>query len=366
MRIRILASATAIALAIGLLSALPATAAYTVESITFPGGQSEFYSPFGGPATIEFGFLGTEPNATFNVRIRPAGGSAIHTKDVFVTPDEPGGIETETFSWPAITVSSPRTYVVAVYRFGNEVAKQSFFLRPRLARITDITPDPFLPWIDDGHRDTTNVKFTLQADADAEARVFKANAAGRCCGALVLDQDLGHLSEGANTWVWDGQGEGEHGTAGNRPKGKYFVRIWADTGVVAPGISRPFEVSIARTYRATATKSKPAKQYHHRSAATPLVIAGNCYVTVLVSNLRVLCQGARITVYWRWGLNDSQRIEHASFTYDPDGATCPSSIRRVAHTRHQSSFTMHEDLVGSLGLCYLVTARITYSFPKAS
>lgn len=366
MRIRIFVSLTALALAIGLLTALPATAAYTVESITFPDAGAEFYSPFGGPATIEFGFLGTESNATFNVRIRPAGGTAIHRKDVFVTPDEADGTETETFSWPPITVNSPRTYVVAVYRFGTQVASQSFFLHPRLVRITDITPSPFFPWIDDGYKDEANVKFTLEQDADAEARVFKANSAGRCCGVRIRDEDLGHLSAGANTWPWDGQGEGAYGTAGNRPKGSYFVKIRADDGTLAPALSKPFKVRIERTYRATATKTKPAQNYHHTSASVPIVIGGGCRVTKEPAYLKILCQGGHISVYWRWGLGSSERIESASFVFEPLNAVCPPSIRHVGHTQHESSFTVHEDLAGDKGNCQLITAKITYSFPKAS
>jgi len=45
---------------------------------------------------------------------------------------------------------------------------------------------------------------------------------------------------------------------------------------------------------------------------------------------------------------------------------CPRSIRRTGHTKHGSSFTMNEDLAGASGDCRLVTARITYSYPKAS
>ena len=90
MRTRILTLGAAMAVAIGLLTATPAAATYAVESrITFPGTNSEFYSPFSGPASIKFSFAGGESNATFNIRLRPAGGAAIHTKDVFVTAADP-------------------------------------------------------------------------------------------------------------------------------------------------------------------------------------------------------------------------------------------------------------------------------------
>jgi hypothetical protein len=167
------------ALTLGLLTATPSAASYAVERITFPGDRLEFYPPFSGPASIRFTFDGSENSATFNVRLRPAGGAAIHTEDVFVTPDEPGLFETEKFDWPPLSVNSARTYVVAVYRNGTQVASESFFLRPRLVRITGVTPNPFLPWIDDGYKDSTNVEFTLAADASAEGRVFKPNSAGK-------------------------------------------------------------------------------------------------------------------------------------------------------------------------------------------
>ncbi len=41
---------------LGLLTALPASAAYQDPVIEFPGGTSVFYSPFSGPATVTFAF----------------------------------------------------------------------------------------------------------------------------------------------------------------------------------------------------------------------------------------------------------------------------------------------------------------------
>jgi hypothetical protein len=363
MRIRILASATAIALAVGLLTATSASAAYTVQGITFPGGSAEFYSPFGGPATIEFGFLGSENNATFNVRIRPANGNTIYNKDVFVTPDEADGTETETFSWPPITVSSPKEYIVSVHRSGTTLDSQSFFLHPRLVRVTDIAPDPFFPWVDDGYRDTTTVRFTLAQAADAEVRIFRSNSAGNCCGSLIRDEDLGDRSAGPNTWAWDGKGEGEHGTTGFRPKGSYFVRVRADDGVIAPAVSKPFKVRIERTYRATATKSKPGTQFHHTSESA-LVRGGDCFVHNLGA-LQIDCHGAKITVFYRWGLNASQRIEKASFVIDNSENECGPSRRKQGHTKHESFLTV-TDAVSGITSCPVVTAKITYSFPKAS
>jgi hypothetical protein len=365
MRNRLVPAGAALALLFGLLTAAPATAAYTV-GITFPGDFSEFYSPFSGPATIHFTFDGTENDATFNFRIRPTGGSVVHRKDdVFVNADDPNGFLDEPFKWPALSVNSARTYEVAVYRSGVKLATESFLLRPRLATVTGATPNPFLPWIDDGYKDTTDVRFTLVENAvDAEARVFKVNGAGKCCGDRIRTDDLGALSAGVNHWIWDGQGDGAY--AGNRPKGNYFVKIWADDGLVAPAVSKPFKVAIARSYRAVKTRSKPARDYHHRSASTPIVIGGGCFVMVENGDLRILCQGGRVSVYWRWGLSGSQRIERASFVLDTQQGSCPSSIRLPGHTKYESRLTVNEDLVEAAGDCYFVTAKITYSYPKPS
>jgi hypothetical protein len=362
MRTRLLPAVAALALVLGLLTAGPAVAAYTVDEIAFPGGTGEYYSPFSGPASITFGFTGSENNATFNVRLRPAGEGAIFTKDVFVTPDEPGMVEIENVSWPALTVTTPTTFVVAVYRNGTQLKSNSFFLHPRLATITSISPSPFLPWIDDGYRDTTRVRFSLAADASAEARVFKANSAGKCCGANILAAPLGNLPAGANTWDWDGQGEGAY--AGNRPAGTYFVKIWADDGTLPPAISKPFKVTIARTYRATATKTKAGTSYHHTTESA-LVRGGDCFVHAQGGYLQVDCHGARMSVYYRWGLSGAQRIEGASFVIDNANNECGSNRRSAGHSTYESFLTV-TDAVSGITSCRIVTAKITYSYPKAS
>ncbi|HEV2951272.1 MAG TPA: hypothetical protein VGZ51_04120, partial [Actinomycetota bacterium] len=161
-------------------------------------------------------------------------------------------------------------------------------------------------------------------------------------------------------WIWDGT----NGNGDNLGKGNYFVRIWANDGVLAPALSKAMKVTIARTYRATTTRSKTANAYHHVGPVTPLVLGGDCIV-YRSSSLQVLCQGGRVSVYWRWGLASDERIERASFVLDTVEG-CPPSIRRTGHTKHESSFTMNEDLPGAAGDCRLVTARITYSHPEQS
>jgi len=284
---------------------------------------------------------------------------------VFIDPGNPDKYTSPRsvqFKWPALSVASAKTYQVAVYRNGIlQGSPASFFLRPRLVMIKSVMPNPFFPWIDDGYKDTTNVGFDLLADSAAQARVLRPNSVGKCCGALVRDDDLGSLTAGNHNWIWDGR----NNNGDNLAKGNYFVRIWADDGIVAPALSRATKVAIARTYRATKTKSKPATSYHHVGPVTSLVLGGDCIVFRTSSDLQILCQGGRVSVYWRWGLSSVERIERASFALDTVEG-CPRSIRRTGHTKHESSFTMNEDLVGASGDCHLVTARITYSYPKAS
>lgn len=365
MRRRSLALTGSAALTLALLTASPASAAHTVE-IAFPGGNSEFYSPFEGPATVTFTIDPSDVDDTFNIRLRPTGGSVVHRESVFVDAQDPSGSKVVEFDWPALSVSNARQYDVAVYRDGAVVAVQSFYLRPKLVQITDISPDPFHPWIDDGHRDSTTVTFTLSADADAEARVFEATRAGECCGPLVRTDagGLTGLSAGENTWVWDGQGSGAF--AGNLPKGDYFVRIWADDGVIASAISKPMRVTLARTYRATATKSKPARNFHHQGESIPTALGGGCLTYESVGNLIILCQSGKMSVYWRWGLSADERIVNQSFVLESSSQDCPRSIRSTSHTRHESAFTVNEDLADFRALCSLSTAKITYSYLQPS
>jgi hypothetical protein len=359
MRTRFLPLGAALALALGVLTAAPAAATYAVASISFPG--SEFYSPFTGPATVTFTFDGSENDATFQLRLRPVGGTAIHRKPVFIDPDMQSSPRAVNFSWPALTVGSAKTFQVAVYRDGKPLgAPESFLLKPPLVSITGATPNPFFPWIDNGHKDTTNVRFDLAADAAAQARVFRPNGAGKCCGALVRNDDLGSPVAGNWNWIWDGTND----NGVNLGKGNYFVRISADDGIVASTLSKAMKVTIARTYRATKTRSKTASAHHHVGPVTPLVLGGDCIV-FRSGGLQILCQGARVSVYWRWGLASDERIERASFVLETVKG-CPRSIRRIWHTKHESSFTMNEDLVGAAGDCRLVTARITYSYLEQS
>jgi hypothetical protein len=351
---RLLALAGVAAFGIAALTALPASAAHAV-TITFPDGNTEFYSPFGGPATIAFTFDGGDPNALFHVRLRPVGGTAILRKSSPVVKN---------LSWPSLTaVNGDRSYEVIVTLEGGGAGPWSgfFVLHPKLVRLTDIKPDPFLPWIDDGYKDTTKVSFTLASDANAEARVFAATSGGRCCAARVLTEPLGSRLAGANSWTWDGRDDG----GAHLPKDAYFVKIWADDGVIGSSVSNAMKVTIARTYRAKATKSKPARNYHHLGPSSPTALGGACLTLISVGNLLIICQSGAMSVYWRWGLSDSERIVGQSFVLDGTEG-CPRKIRSTSHTKHQSEFRVYENIDNFGATCSLSIARITYSYPKPS
>ena len=360
MRTRFLAVGTAMALAVGLLTAAPAVATYTA-GISFPGGNTEFYSPFAGPASIQFDFDAADPSRVFRVRVLAVGGPVFETRYFSINPTTQTSPQIREVSWDGLVTNSEKPFEVLVNEDGQPVTAQaSFILRARLVSIASATPNPFFPWIDDGYKDTTNVGFNLLADADAQARAFRPNSAGKCCGARVRNVDLGRLSAGNHGWVWDGRND----IGQNLGKGHYFVRIWADDGIVDPILSKARKVTIARTYRATRTKSKTARTYHHIGPVTPLVIGGGCIV-FRNDGLQILCQGARVSVYWRWGLSAAERIERASFVLSTSDG-CPRSIRRIGHSKHESSFTMNENLVGASGDCHLASAKITYSYLQAS
>lgn len=351
---------TAMALGIGFLTATPAAAAYDA-TITFPGGDTEFYSPFDGPATIRFDFSPGDPSRLFRARLRPVGGTAVKTQYFAINPASQASPQIRQFSWTALVTVADKPYEVLVNPDGQaNLAVASFILRPRLVRITSATPNPFFPWIDDGYKDTTNVAFNLAADAAAEARVFRPNSAGKCCSTLVRSESLGNLSAGSNNWIWDGR----NGSGNNLGQGNYFVRIWADDGIVSPALSGAKKVAIARTYRTTATKSKAGTGYHHTTESA-LVRGGDCALHQQGGVLQIDCHGSRMSVFYRWALGSAQRIEKQSFVIDDPYQRCPPSRRSAGHTTHESYLTVVDNVSG-ITSCHVVTAKITYSYLKAS
>ena len=357
------AAAATIALGLTLLTAAPAAAAHQVTSIAFPFDQSEFYSPFGGPATITVDVDPAASDATFTWKLRPHGGSVIAKHDFFV---DNGGADplVKSVSWPDLSVTDATQYDLAVYRGTTKLFQESFFLHPKLARITNIAPDPFFPWIDDNYKDETTVTFQLENAADAEARVYAARDSGACCVTPpVTTQAIGNnLSAGTNTWLWDGRDDAN----ANLPKGRYYVKIWADDGIFPPVLSGPHRVTIARTYRATDTKSKLGKNYHHTSPSTALALGGGCLTYLTGDGVSILCQSGEMSVSWRWHLAADERIVGQRFELSSLKKDCPRAIRSTGHTKHESRFTETENLNDFRGLCTIDTARITYSYPVSS
>jgi hypothetical protein len=363
MRKRLLPLGVAMALGLALLTAAPAAAAYTA-TITFPGGNTEFYSPFDGPASIQFDFQPSDPSRLFRVRLRPVGGTLVKTQYFSVNPASQSSPQIKPFSWTALTTNVDKPYEVLVNEDGQpNIAVASFILHPTLVSIGSATPNPFLPWIDDGIKDTTNVKFNLAADADAEALVYRPKSDGRCCAAVVLSDttDISGLSAGTHTWNWDGQGEGAY--AGNLPQGDYFVKIKATDTSALTKTSKPLKVTIARTYRDRTTLQKDGILMHHTGPVTSYRRGGNCFVTKDETDrdLWITCLSASFTVYWRWALPTGGRVESASFVYVHVSSEICNGKKGT--TKTDSSLK-----VGGVGQfrCRIDTAKITYSRPVQS
>jgi hypothetical protein len=358
---RLLALGPALGLVLAVLSTSPASAAYDVN-ITFPNGDNEFYSPFAGPASIEFAnFVPSDPDTTFRVRLRPVGGSAIETRYFSIDPDTQTAPVTRSFSWDALSVQTQRDYEVVVNPNGGAVISSAVFtLDPRLVQITSIKPSPFFPWVPDGYKDTTDVTFKLAASSQPTiVRIYKATLAGKCCGSLVRDDDIGTQVVGTRHYEWDGRDTG----GSLLPKGDYFVKIRAEDPANVVRWSRPVEVSIARTYRKLATLQKNGIAFHHTGPVTSYRRGGNCFVTrdETDKDLWITCLSASFTVYWRWSLPNGGRIERASFVY----VKVSSSIcnAKKGHTKIDSFLK-----VGGVGQfrCRIDKARITYSVPTPS
>jgi hypothetical protein len=360
MRTRILALAATIAVALSVVTAFPALAAYDV-TVGFPDGDTEFYSPFDGPATITFSFAPDDSPTLFRVRLRPVGGSSIKTSYVSINPDTQVSPVVKSFGWGPLNVGSQKPYEVIVNPDGQgTIAQAAFVLRPKLVMVESANPNPFLPWVSDGVKDTTTIRFNLSNDTQAtEARVFKANLQGKCCGDRKRTDGLGSTSAGPHPWVWDGRDD----LNDLLPKGDYFVRIWGEDANGVSGLSNAFKVSIARTYRDTTTIQKPGIKYHHSGPVTSYRRGGNCFVTKdeTDQDLWITCLSASFTVYWRWNLPNGSRLEQAKFVFvQVSGNICGA---KKGHTRTDTYLK-----VGGVGQfrCRIDTAKALYSFPVQS
>lgn len=365
MRLRIPVLGLTLSVLIGLLTATPALAVFSVAPIQFPNNTSTFYSPFSGPAEITFNFndyqdLGpNDPSTTFSLRLRVQNGPTIHTQSVTINPGSQLSPRTIQFDWPAVTVTSPTIYEVAIYQGGSEERHRAFTLKPPLAQIMSIAPDPFFPWIDDNYKDTTDVTYKLASTSEPViVRVYASDPDGTCCGALVREANLATQVVGTRHFIWNGRESG----GDLLPKGDYWVRITATDFGGITRTSTAKEVSIARFYRARRTISKNGIAYHHRSATTVLASGGACSLQRLTvpKDLGVRCDDARVHVYWRWTLPASGQIESASFLMADVPGACHTA---KGHTAIDTFLR-----VGGLGAnrCRVDKARMTYSFLKAS
>ncbi len=365
MRTRSIALGATLAVALGLLTAAPAAAAYDVD-ITFPGGNTEFYSPFDGPARIKFTFADfanqpEDPDTTFRVRLRPVGGSTIATHYFSIDPDQETSPAIRRFTWNALSVGAERQYEVLVNPNGGGVISSAVFtLKPRLVSITSIKPSPFLPWITDGYKDTTDIAYRLAANSDpVTLKIYKSTSTGKCCRSAVLVDDLGFRAKGAQHYEWNGR----DGDSALLPKGDYYVKITAEDPANVVKTSPPAKVSIARTYRVFKTVEKNGIANHHTGPVTVYRRGGNCFVTKdeTDKDLWITCLSASFTVYWRWSLPTGGRIESVSFVMIKVSSSICNA--KKGHTTTDSYLK-----VGGVGQfrCRVDKARMTYSYPKNS
>ena len=372
MRKRSVAAVAVFTILIGLVTATPALASYTVPTLLFPNGGTIFFSPFSGPATIgidfnDFDDAGTnDPNATLTFRLRFENGATIHTDTGSVSPGSEQSPKTFSFNWPALNVTSNTNYEVAVYRGNTQLRERRFTLRPRLLKITSITPDPFFPTIADGFKDTTRITYDLLANSTSiRVQVLEAAGGGGCCGSVVRDVlQFPNRVAGTYGYTWNGRDDG----GAVLPEGDYWVRISATAPNGIQGTSVPVHVSLDRFYRVNGTASKNGIAYHHRSAITVLRSGGSCALDKLTasSDLRIRCKNARVRVFWRWNLPAGPRITQAEITranFDlipVPGYTCGAA---KGFSGTDSSLR-----VGALGQrrCRVDKARITYTYIKES
>jgi hypothetical protein len=362
MRKRFFALGIALGLIVSIFSAAPASAAYGV-TITFPGGDTEFYSPFGGPATIHFSFDPGDPPTLFRVRLRPVGGTAIKTSFFSINPASQTSPVDKQFSWDALSTGSDKPYEVLVNPDGSGPTWTApFVLKPRLVSITSIKPNPFLPWVQDGYRDTTDVTYRLAATSQpTEAHVYNAKLNGSCCASEVRFENLGTKVPGSapEVWTWDGKNDSNS----LLPKGDYFVKIRAEDPANVVRWSKPAKVSIARTYLKLSTVEKNGIAYHHTGPVTSYRRGGNCFVTQdeTDKDLWITCLSASFTVYWRWAVPAGSKLQKASFVFIKVSSSICNAKKGITRT---DSYLK----VGGVGQfrCRIDKARATYGVPTAS
>jgi hypothetical protein len=346
----------AILVGVGLIGAVPAHAAFGAV-VSLPDATA--YSPYGGPATVTFAFAPDDAASAFTIRLRNPGHGVIHDRDVLVDPHTESSPLEVPFAWPKVTVGSPTDLVVDVRPQGGGavITSAGFTLLPPLVSDLSATPSPFYPLIQDGYRDDTTIRFALASDVtDAAVHVYADDVFGRCCGPEIRGEDLGPLTVGRHSWVWDGTKDDLSLAA----KGRYFVRIDAtDTGAI-DATSKPLRVELTTgKIRLTATRVKDGSAFAHYGDEVQTAAGGECFVTRDRERrlAQVTCANAAISVFWRWALPDGGRIQSVGFSIDGSSFGCHK------RTSHAGSESVLRVLTPPTSTCYVKKAKITYSYP---
>ena len=347
---------------IGLLTAPAAHASFLVSSISFPNGAVTFYSGFAGPANITFTFDDTctptpgscDPTTTFQLRLREQGSATnLHTENVTISPSTQTSPRTVPFDWPALQTNVQKKYEVAVYQGTTQKKVRAFTLKPYLVKITSISPNPFFPTIDDGFKDTTRIEWSLAANSNP-VDLFIKNG-----GTELRHVHWDNRVAGNYSFTWNG----ENAASVVQPEGVYTVIVQStDSGQVF-GQSQS-NVVLDRFFPATGSKVQEGSAFHHRDPTVVLAAGGSCSLARLTTpkDLRIICNKARVRVYWRWVLTElDAAIQTQTFNLIAvPGYTCGASIGRTGNDTWIQ--------VGALGQrrCRVDKARITYSFTDES
>ena len=202
------------------------------------GGRASSTHRSPGPATVTFTFDVDSSDATFELRLRPLGGTAIREKTRVHRPRH-----ADVAARGVLLVAGALRHVgedVPGGRLsGREPPGESRELpspAPARRRSRERRRTRSCRGSTTGTRTKRRIRFTLAADVDARRPASsRPTAAGSAVASLIRDGPSSEAwSAGSNHWDWDGQGEGSF--AGNRPAGNYFVKIWADDGTARPRV----------------------------------------------------------------------------------------------------------------------------------
>jgi len=244
-KVRLLPPAIALALLMGVLAPTPALASIRAGSFRFLHYDFHLFSPFRGPALIKLSWSGGDPNVTLTFRLW-RGDTLVHEEPYDLeTPSSPTSKIVE-FTWPAQTVSQDTEYKITLHRGSTLLRSKTFTIQPRLVTITSISPNPFYPIVHDGFRDTTTVRFHLEASSDPTiVRIYHATSQGTCCGTKVRQQNLQDQAIGNRTYEWNGRRSDGVRVA----PGKYFVRITATKQSFPEDVTRTSNAAAVRVRR---------------------------------------------------------------------------------------------------------------------